>query len=141
MPGFLQERSNNSFLELTRKAASGIGFLEQHGKEGFQQSTHILGRHRIQLPHLVWYCADELVDFISGYISPLHHGRRGPVWHIVRGVAAVDARTASTLLLKNAAKSSTVCTSLSAGGASPSTSLNVRHSLPESPLLAAISSR
>ena len=58
-----------------------------------------------------------------------------------RGVAAVDARTASTLSLKKVAKSSAVCTSLSAGGASPSTPLNVRHSLLESPLLAAISSR
>jgi len=55
-----------------------------------------------------------------------------------RGVAAVDARTASTLPLKKAAKSSAVLASVSAVEASPNTLLKVRHVFLESPLPAAI---
>ena len=60
----------------------------------------------VQLTRLVQCRADELLDFFAGDDTPFSDSRRESVRNIVH--AAVDARTASTLSLKNAAKSSAV---------------------------------
>jgi len=141
-------------LEVLRETASGEGFVKQQADEVRQESAHLFHKPRgcwVRLTCLVWQWADQLLDFVACYDTPVCDGRRGPVWHVVRRRCSWWCSDGLDFVLE---KVSEVISRVSIVydahgwwlrllglGVSPRTFLNVCHNRLELPLFAAISLR